>query len=255
MELLIVYNSGHDVVCLAVFGAVFSGPRSISGVTNPVSRLHGSGRLSNQLYDELRDRIITGHYPQGQRLIEEQIADEFRVSRIPLREAMPLLAKDGFVVTLPRRGAQVTTWDTVLVDELFDARLAVEVRAGILAARRAKTDLSFREDLDVKVAETLQALHGDDPRELAMAHAGLHQSMVEMSGNRLLASLMEQIAGRLTWMYFLTSSNDQSQPGTEHEAILDAIYSGNEGLTEALVYAHIDAGRAPSKAALQLETG
>lgn len=255
MELLIVYNSGDGTVCRAVLGMVPPGPRSIGKVSNSVSRLHGSGRLSNQLYDELRNRIITGHYPQGQRLIEEQIAEEFRVSRIPLREAMPLLAKDGFVVTLPRRGAQVTTWDTVLVDELFEARLAVEVRAGILAARRAKTDLSFRGELDAKVAETSAALQGGDPRELAMAHAGLHQSMVEMSGSRLLASLMEQITGRLTWMYFLTSANDQNQPGTEHEAILDAIYSGNEGLTGALVYAHIDAGRVPSKAALQLEAG
>lgn len=207
-------------------------------------------RLSGMLYDELRTRIITGHYPQGHRLIENEIAEEMRVSRIPVREALPRLATDGFVQHLPRRGAQVTVWNSALVDELFDARLALEVRAALLAARRAPHDAAVRDQLDTQVRATREAMRSPRSLEFATTHAQLHQSLVDVAGNGILSSLMQAVAGRLTWMFHLTGQNDQSLACAEHETIVDAIYSGNERLAESRVYAHIEAGRAPGMAAI-----
>lgn len=205
-------------------------------------------RLSNMLYDELRKRIITGVYPQGHRIIEYDIATEFKVSRIPLREAMPRLAVDGFVRVLPRRGAQVTVWSPALVNELFEARLALEVRAARLAARRAQDDTSLIPALTESVEATWQSVKEPQSLHHAVTHAALHQRLVEASGNTLLSALMEAVSGRLTWIYFLTNQNDQIGACAEHDAILDAIQEGNELLAESRMAAHVESGRAPCMA-------
>src|SRR3954447_13894324 len=91
--------------------------------------------LSRQTYLTLREGIIRGDYPQGTRLLEQRLADELSVSRVPLREAVPLLEVDGFVRMLPRRGAEVTTWTEKSTHDLFNLRLCLEVGAAGFAAR------------------------------------------------------------------------------------------------------------------------
>src|SRR5689334_3758625 len=85
--------------------------------------------LARQVYLALREGIILGTYPQGSRLIEQRLAEELEVSRVPLREAVPQLEMHGFVETSPRRGAVVATWDAKRVNDLFDLRLSLEVGA------------------------------------------------------------------------------------------------------------------------------
>src|SRR5690349_25113485 len=92
--------------------------------------------LSRQIYATLREGIIRGQYAQGSRLAEQRLAEELAVSRVPLREAVPLLEMDGFVRTLPRRGTVVSTWSLAAVDDLFDLRLCLEVGAATYAARQ-----------------------------------------------------------------------------------------------------------------------
>ena len=81
--------------------------------------------LSRRIYSTVRERIILGQYPQGSRLPEQRIGEELDVSRVPLREAVPLLERDGFVHSYPRRGAVVARWDAKAIDDLFDARLSL----------------------------------------------------------------------------------------------------------------------------------
>jgi DNA-binding GntR family transcriptional regulator len=64
--------------------------------------------LSEQIAAQLSERIVTGLYAPGQRIMEQAIAAEFAVSRGPVREALRLLERDGLVTILPRRGAQIT---------------------------------------------------------------------------------------------------------------------------------------------------
>ena len=94
--------------------------------------------LSQRIYATVRERIILGQYPQGSRVLEQRIGEELDVSRVPLREAVPLLERDGFVHSYPRRGAVVARWDTKAIDDLFDARLSLEVVAAGYAARQVR---------------------------------------------------------------------------------------------------------------------
>ena len=78
--------------------------------------------LPEQIAARLSERIVSGTYSPGQRIMEQNVAEEFEVSRGPVREALRLLEKDGLVMILPRRGAQVTNPSIEEVNEIFDIR-------------------------------------------------------------------------------------------------------------------------------------
>ncbi|WES63111.1 GntR family transcriptional regulator [Microbacter sp. GSS18] len=207
-------------------------------------------RLSTQIYDTLRKRIIVGEIPQGTRLAEERLAKELDVSRVPLREAIPQLEVDGFVASLPRRGSVVTRWRTALVHDLFDARLALEPAAARRAAARAREGASMEALLKVQSESELELAAGDE-LGMATANTRYHQALVDAAGNELLSGLMRATSGRMSWLFYLTRQRDQSVACEEHREITSVIMSGNERLAEAVVYAHIEAGRVPSLAAMK----
>jgi DNA-binding GntR family transcriptional regulator len=89
-------------------------------------------------YEALKKRIIEVDLQPGERLVERDLADELKVSRIPLREALRLLAAEGLVVLVPHRGALVSPFTPADVRDLFDVRESLEVLAARLAAQRAR---------------------------------------------------------------------------------------------------------------------
>jgi len=206
--------------------------------------------LSVQLYDELRRRIMLGTYPQGTPLYEQRMAADLNVSRIPVREAMPLLQYEGFIETTPRRTAVVATWTEQRIHDLFDTRLGLEVAAAGAAARRVRAGGTLSE-LEAAVVRAERQLQEGDALLQAEANGAIHLALVAAAENELMDSLMRAVGGRMTWLFYLTSSRDLTVQGQEHAAILDALRSGNERLAESLTFAHIEAGRTPSLAAVR----
>ena len=93
-------------------------------------------RRSEQLGDEIEERIATGQYRPGMRLDEQEIADAFGVSRTPVREAFIQLEAAGLIEIRPRRGAIVTEISGARVCEMFEVMAELESMCGRLAARR-----------------------------------------------------------------------------------------------------------------------
>src|SRR5699024_12648833 len=83
----------------------------------------------------IRTRIYDGTLEPGTRLVEREIAEEFDVSRLPVREALRILQNEGLVESLPTRGMIVCELSLRLVSELFDVREALESLAARQAAR------------------------------------------------------------------------------------------------------------------------
>jgi DNA-binding GntR family transcriptional regulator len=81
--------------------------------------------VSEQIAARLGDRILSGAMPPGARIGEQELADEFAVSRGPIREALRILEREGLATLLPRRGAIVTDLTASELRELL------EVRAGL----------------------------------------------------------------------------------------------------------------------------
>src|SRR3954453_21872928 len=103
----------------------------------PAILLSESVRLRDQVCEELRDRIIAGRLQPGHRLVERDLATEFGVSRVPVREAIRILVGEGFVEALSPRRIVVKELSRRDVEELFDVREALEVLATRLAAQQA----------------------------------------------------------------------------------------------------------------------
>ncbi len=206
--------------------------------------------LPTQIYLAIRERIILGQYPQGSKLAEQRLAEELQVSRIPLREAVPVLEMHGFVQTTPRRGAVVTTWDAKAVNDLFDLRLCLEVGAARFAARQVAAGAPT-ERLQQVLAETRRVVRDRDPYGIAAASTEFHEAVVDQADNALMSALMESISGRMIWLFYLTSQLDVDDAFADHVELCEAILSGNERVAEALAYAHIERDREPSFAALE----
>lgn len=77
--------------------------------------------------DILRERILHGHIAGGDSLTQQSIAEEFAVSRIPVREALLLLQGEGLVEILPHKGAYVVELSIEKITELFELRHSLEV--------------------------------------------------------------------------------------------------------------------------------
>ncbi|MCW2529865.1 MAG: transcriptional regulator, GntR family [Pseudonocardiales bacterium] len=201
--------------------------------------------LSQQIYDVLREGIIRGQYPQGSRLAEQRLAMELGVSRVPLREAVPLLEIDGFIATLPRRGAVVTTWSIGSANELFDLRLCLEVGAARYAARMAGQGATC-EPLRKSLLLSSAGIASGDAYRIAQDSADFHKLVVDLTGNTLMRTLMRSVSGRMMWLFFLTSELDENDAYHGHQELAAAIESGNERVAEAVAYAHIERDRVDS---------
>jgi DNA-binding GntR family transcriptional regulator len=201
--------------------------------------------LSRQIYDAMREGIIRGRYPQGSRLAEQRLAEELEVSRVPLREAVPLLAVDGFVRTLPRRSAVVSTWSVRAADDLFDLRLCLEVGAARFAARQIAAGASIA-PLEEALSRSREGLTTRDSYRIAGDSTRFHETMVELTDNSLMRSVMRSVSGRMMWLFFMTSDLDPVDALADHEELLDSIASGNERLAESVSYTHIERDRSES---------
>jgi DNA-binding GntR family transcriptional regulator len=201
--------------------------------------------LSRQIYDRLREGIIRGQYPQGSRLAEQRLAAELQVSRVPLREAVPLLAVDGFVRTLPRRGAVVTTWTVHSARDLFDLRLCLEVGAARFAAQQVGTGASIAA-LYAALERSRESVTTRDPYRIAEDSTRFHEVIVELTGNALMRSVMRSVSGQMMWLFYMTSDLSPVDALAGHEELLEAIESGNERVAESIAYAHIERDRAES---------
>ncbi len=115
--------------------------------------------VPEQIAAKVGDRIIAGHLAPGERIGEQELADEFEVSRGPVREAIRILEREGLAAVLPRRGAVVTRLSANELGELFEVRAGLfEIAIRKVAAARPPELLSV---MRAGVAR-LEAL-ADDP--------------------------------------------------------------------------------------------
>jgi DNA-binding GntR family transcriptional regulator len=201
--------------------------------------------LSTLIYLELRRRIIEGEIKPGDRIRERELAEELNVSRIPLREALPRLESEGFVVTMPRRGAVVTQMTYRDVEELFEVRASLEVLAARLAAQSCREGASG-DPLRVALDRAREALQTAADAEIAAANSEIHVEILRLADNRLLDSLMVPVTGRVRRLFRLEAERDQHVLCQEHQDLCNAVLAGNVELAASLAFAHVEHSKTES---------
>jgi DNA-binding GntR family transcriptional regulator len=200
------------------------------------------GALPIRIAHALREQIISGALPMGQKLNEREIAEELQVSRVPVREALPILEAEGFIVTQPRRGAVVHVLTRTDAREVFDLRQLLEPAAAGFAARRAAAGADVEPMLSALESARLAA----SERPASTRNSDLHEEIIVLSGHRLLQRMSGLLSGRVRWLFRLTPERDTSGMWAEHKGLIDAIVAGEDRLAEALATAHVERGRAES---------
>ena len=195
--------------------------------------------LRDTVRERIRRGIADGRWAPGARLVERDLADEFDVSRVPVREALQMLEREGFVELLPRRGAVVRELTPAVVSDLFDIRQALEV----LAARRAaeRIDDAGLQRLSVVLEDGRQALAADDHAWSGSANTAFHETVLELAGNDALRDLLEPLSGRLEWLFRQTRDHVRVQ--AEHEQLFAALAARDAELAAAVALAHVRASR------------
>lgn len=191
--------------------------------------------LRETVRDTLRTRIFEGHYAPGTRLVERDLAAEFSVSRLPVREALRMLRQEGLISDRGARGAEVSSLSPKDVEDLFDVRQSLEVLACRLAAKRAtRDDLSYLERL-LDNAEAFLAKGA--VMEAHRANSEFHDAITAIADNNFLKSALEPLQGRMHWLFRHVS--DLPELIREHRELYAAIASGDPDKAAAQSASHI----------------
>lgn len=202
--------------------------------------------LRDQVYEQLRSRIMDLELTPGHRITERDAAAELGVSRVPLREALRLLEAEGLIVLVPRQGAMVASWSREDIVRLFEVREELETLAARLAAtRRTEADLRLMREL-VEAAD--RALAAGDDAATAAANAGFHRAVFAACGNTLLQQMMAPLDSRVQWLFHLTKHRDTREQRQEHVRLLELIEARDSDGAAELYRAHIVAGLEPTLA-------
>lgn len=190
--------------------------------------------------DEIRRRILSGEFPEGFQLKQDALAEDFGMSRIPIREALVQLESEGFVKILPHRGAQVSELSPAEIRELFELRALLEPRLLRLSAPRL-TDDDFSV-LDQINAEYRSEMRLKNPARWGELNTRLHlQLMSRAEQPRTLAIVVAllQNTDRYTRLQLSLTSSARARAEKEHAAIAKLCRAGDVAAACNLLTAHI----------------
>jgi DNA-binding GntR family transcriptional regulator len=209
-------------------------------LTEPVDIGLASSSLVELTVNRLRREILAGALVPGERLVEEQVTRRFGISRAPLREALRLLAQQGMVEHLPRRGVRVATLSTLDAEELFEVRDVLERFAISRALPCTPADLHA---VRAELATMRRAATTGDLLELADAHRRFHVELVALAGHRQLLQAYEPILLKLQ-MHMALNLRRESEVAApldgirRHAVLLEAVESNNVDTVLAALASH-----------------
>ena len=214
----------------------------------PGAALTRDGTFSQRTEVVIRDMILDGRIPPGERLNEVNLASALGISRGPLREAIQRLAGEGLLTVISHRGAFVRTFESHEIDELYDMRCAYEMYAARLICRRA--DDAQLDGLASFLSETgpaMQDNHGRYPPD-----RDFHRQLLALSGNGMLerAALDTQAQISLARSMSAQAPSRAKAALDEHEAIVAALRSRDADTAVRLVHEHLEHARRGALAAL-----
>jgi len=200
-------------------------------------------------YDLIRTAIVEQRYAPGQRLVEQRIAEEFGLSRTPVREALRRLEAEGLVVAERNRGATVRPMSPTEIVDLYGLRIRLESYAAELAAERATADDIVALDEAVGAFGAIVAgLAADDDldqdRRLNEANRRIHDLIVEAARHpRLAAMLGRTVDIPLVFRAFrLFGREEIERSDLFHRLILDAVARHEPARAAQLMGEHIRQG-------------
>lgn len=207
-------------------------------------------RLADRVYDQLLRAILSGDVVPGERLIQEQLAEEIQVSRTPVREALLRLEVEGILTGAGRAGFEVRAIDRRTVADIYQAREAIEGYAAGLVAE--ENDPAVLKDLERRLV--IEGGEEASLRSTYEANRKAHRAVVEATGNQYLVDLFDAVWGRSIALRIYADLYAARHRGAavahSHLSLWDALSSGDGPRAHEAMVAHIRAGLGQQLSAL-----
>ena len=221
--------------------------------TNAHGPRERSRTLKQNIYQQLRERIIFQELKAGEFLNETRLAVDLGVSRTVLREILQRLISDGLLTATPGQGVYVQGIDLLMIKSAYEMRVPLEGLAGRLAAERAQPGhlASLRELIGRGEAAKAQR----DYREMARLDWEFHRLIGEMTRNELLATTLQRLLLPFNRLWYLAMA-DHGQVGNilqEWQAILAALETRSVSAAEKALVEHMTATPGVIRPVLLLE--
>jgi len=213
--------------------------------------------LSDQIYETIREGIVTMRFEPGQMLYENELAEMLGVSRTPIRAAIRLLESEKLIEVLPQRGTRVALISVPKVAEVQFIREQLEIGAFRLATRmwnlnqheqgfeQDENHLRSQQYMEAQIHESLH-MQRDAAQEkdfaAFLAHdEAFHKTIIASAGNATLLQVITQMRAHLNRVRHLALQQYQHMDKVieEHKKLWEAIEQGNEALTVELLSQHI----------------
>ena len=199
-------------------------------------------RKTDQAYETIKDRIITGEYPPMMDISEEAIQKELKMSRTPVREALIRLREDGFILVYPKKGTLVSAVSLDLINDIYEVRGCNEPEICIRASQYIPKEVLL--ELRKQFSETKKI--PDDPENrkfFVKLDDRLHTTILRYCGNPYFIKTM-----KLVYLHNERFRNFSSNPVSdgsiaEHIQLIDAILSKDPEKIRAASEAHLRASK------------
>ena len=201
--------------------------------------LKGESSLADEIVQILRGRIINGDYSIGEKLVENKIADELKVSRTPVREAFKQLTKENLIEYIPNKGCFARGFDQNDLRDIYAVRNAVEQLAVEWAIRnKTEEDIArLTEQLEVMTLYTENGM----VEKLVVADEEFNRLLYQMTRSRFimqaLMSYQEYID--LARQGMIAKRENLPKILSEHRSIYEAVVAGDVEGAKAAVEHHL----------------
>ncbi len=215
-----------------------------AALPDPRSNLHRlpkpdhSRNLPGHVQQMLLEAILTRVLRPGERLLIDEIAAHFGISKIPVREAVKALVANGWLESMPRRGTYVRTLSEQELREVFEMRRMLEPYSARKAAeRRTAGQLAELREL---IVEGNESIRRRDIVSNSRINSRFHSVIAEAVGNRIICESLKDLQSRIRRYYVEIDWKIRRDSFAEHKRIFDAVRDQDGDLAESLTLTHID---------------
>lgn len=207
----------------------------LSTLAEPIQRrtLHG------ELVERLRALVVSGELAAGSKLPEKELCERFGVSRTPLREALKVLASEGFVTLRPNRGTIVNAITMQELAQAFPVMGALEALSGEIACERI-TDEEIERIRLLHERMVDHWKHGELQPYFRINQA-IHEAILEATDNDVLKATYLTLSRRLMGARYQANLSPErwASAVSEHEAMLDALTKRDGPRLSAILKVHL----------------
>jgi DNA-binding GntR family transcriptional regulator len=208
-----------------------------------------SRSLPDQIADAIVEGIAAGVLRPGQRLIELDLASQFSVSRVPLREALKTLEAQGILERGQNRGVRIVELDDSRIDKICEVRAALETIAARHAIATFRAEPARLQRLEAVLVEMEEAVQRGAWGAVNRADLAFHREICLASKNEIVITLWQGLARHVLMIFgreILTEAG-QSRIVDQHREFIATLLAGEEATLPETVERHIMRLRRPSR--------